>query len=117
METITLKTAPEVLRAIRAADPSYRKHNARIHAAETVALSSTYWDGGSRDTWTAVDIATGRSKGAPQYDPPQFGGPAAAPVVAIPEGVAIVRTGIFCGKTSTASVYVHPSTMAKLLPA
>lgn len=116
MHTITLKDSPEVLRVIRAADATYRKHKAWLHAAETVALSGTYWDGGSRDTWTAVDLATGRSKGAPQYDPAQFGGPATAPVVAIPEGVAIVRTGIFCGKPATASVYLHPSNMAKLLP-
>jgi hypothetical protein len=116
-QALELKTAPEVLRLIRAADPSYRKTRAYLHVSESVSLSGTYWDGGSRSTYTAVDLATGRSKGAPQYDPPQFGGPRAAPVVVIPEGVAIVETGVFCGKTANASVYINPVNAAKLLPA
>jgi hypothetical protein len=117
MQKIELKTAPELVKVIRAADPNYRKRQATLSASETVGLYGTYWDGGSRYTYTAVDLVTGRSKGAPQYDPPQFGGPRVDPVVAIPEGVAIVQTGIFLGKTATARVYVNPVNMAKLLPA
>lgn len=117
MQRIDLKTAPEIVRVIRAADPSYRKHQATLSARETVCLSGTYWDGGSRSTYTAVDLLTCRSKGAPQYDPPQFGGPKVDPVVSIPEGIAIVETGVFMGKTATARVYVNPSNMAKLLTA
>jgi hypothetical protein len=37
--------------------------------------------------------------------------------VAIPEGIAIVETGVFMGKAATARVYVNPANMAKLLPA
>jgi hypothetical protein len=117
MQRIELKTAPELLKVIRAADPNYRKRQATLSASETVGLYGTYWDGGSRSTYTAVDLLTGRSKGAPQYDPPQFGGPRIVPEVAIPEGIAIVQTGIFMGKTATASVYVNPANMAKLLTA
>jgi len=119
MESITLdlKAAPEVLRVIRAADPSYRKHKTILRVCDSVTLSGTYWDGGSRSSYTAVDLATGRSKGAPQYDPPQFGGPSTAPRVSIPEGVAIVQTGIFCGKTATAFIYLNPANAAKLIPA
>lgn len=117
MQRIDLKTAPELVKVIRAADSTYRKHQATLSASETVRLSGTYWDGGSRSEYTAVDLVTGRSKGAPQYDPPQFGGPLVDPVVAIPENIAIVETGIFQGKQATARVYVNPSNMAKLLPA
>jgi hypothetical protein len=106
---IELKTAPELLRVIRAVDPSYRKRNAVVHIAETCELHGTYWDGGSRNSYTAVDLTTFRNRGAPQYDPPQFGGPRATPVVDIPPGVVIVCTGIFCGKKKAASVYVHPA--------
>lgn len=116
MKRVDLKTAPELLKVIRSADSSYRKHQATIFACEQVTLSDTYWDGGSRSTYTAVDLMTGRSKGAPQFDPPQFGGPATSPVVSIPEGIAIIRTGVFMGKTATATIYVNPSNMAKLLP-
>ena len=75
MQTVTLKQHPEILRVIRAADPTYRKTKAFIYTRESVTLHGTYWDGGSRSTYTAVELATGRNKGAPQYAPPQFGGP------------------------------------------
>lgn len=117
MERLSTKDNPEALRLIRAAEPNYRKHQFTLTASETVCLSNTYWDSGSRSTYTAVDLATGRSKGAPQYDPPQFGGPRAAPVVSIPEGIAIVETGVFMGKTATARIFINPANMAKLLTA
>jgi len=123
MESITLdlKAAPEVLRVIRAVDPSYRKHKAILRVCDSVTLSGTYWDGGSRSCipaqwliryYAAVNLSTGRSKGAPQY---QFGGPRNAPRVSIPEGLAIVQTGIFCGKTATAFIYLNPANAAKLI--
>lgn len=112
---IELKTAPSLKAVVLAADSTYRKKKAVIAAQENMVLSHTYWDGGSRSTYTAVCLVTGRNKGAPQYDPPQFGGPATAPVVAIPDGVAIVETGIFMGKPATARVYVNPVNMAKLI--
>lgn len=115
MQTVTLKDHPEVLRAIRAADPTYRKTKAFIYTRESVTLHGTYWDGGSRSTYTAVELATGRNKGAPQYAPPQFGGPRQAPEVQIPPDVVIVETGTFCGKPATATVYVNPANMARLL--
>lgn len=115
MQTVTLKDHPEILRAIRAADPTYRKTKAFLFVRESVTLGGTYWDGGSRSTYTAVDLASGRSKGAPQYAPPQFGGPRQAPEVTLSPDVAIVKTGVFQGKTATATVYVHPVNMARLL--
>lgn len=110
---VKLKQSPEVKRLILAADSSYKKHDAYIIQATSVKLNDTYWASGSRGTYTAVDMITGRSQGAPQYNPPQFGGK--TPSVEIPENVAIVKTGIFCGKTSVAFVYVREANMTKLL--
>lgn len=114
---VTLRTAPELARIIRAADPTYRKREASILAREYCTISGTYWDGGSRSTYHAVDLATLRQLPAPQYAPPQFGGPATDPQVSIPEGVAIVCTGVFQGKPATARVYLNPANMAKLIGA
>lgn len=114
---VTLRTAPEIARIIRAADPTYRKREASILAREHCTISGTYWDEGSRSTYHAVDLRTMRQLPAPQYNPPQFGGPATDPTVAIPEGVAIVETGIFQGKPATARVYVNPANMARLIGA
>ena len=110
-----LKSAPELARVIRAADPTYRKREACLLVRETVRLSGTYWDGGSRDTYHAIDLRTLRALPAPQYNPPQFGGPATDPVVEVPEGVAIVKTGIFMGKVATATVYIHPANATRLI--
>lgn len=114
---IQLKTAPELLRVIRAAMPSYKKHTATLFVTERVTLSGTYWSGGSRSSYYAVDLATGVCSGAPHYNPPQFGGPQRDPEVEVPEGVAIVKGGIFMGKPATATVFINPANAAKLLPA
>ncbi len=116
MMTVKLADHLDVRDMIRAADPAYRKTSARIHVTDSVTLSGTYWDGGSRDTYTAVNLSTRRAISAPQYDPPQAGGPQAAPTVTLPAGVAIVRTGVFCGKPATATVYVRAADIAPLLP-
>lgn len=113
---IELKDHPEVKRLIQAADSMYRRKQATVVVVDTVTLHGTYWDGGSRSTYNAVDMLTGRSAGAPQYDPPQFGGPQETPVVTIPENVAIVETGYSCGKIMRAYVYVRASNVNKLLP-
>lgn len=117
MITVTLAANRDVQRVIKSAAPDYRKRDARIMPTATVTLANTYWDGGSRCEYTAVELATGRVSAAPQYAPPQFGGPASAPVVSIPAGIAIVQTGTFCGKPATATVYVNPADVAHMLPA
>lgn len=114
MQTVELKQYPEIARVIKAADPSYKKRKAFVSVVDFVTLTGTYWDGGSRDTYTAVDLASYQRITAPQYDPPQFGGPAKPLTVDLPNNVAIVRTGVFCGKTATAHVYVKPLNVAKL---
>ena len=116
-QLVLLKDHPELQRVIRAAAPSYKKHKAFFDSAESIELQGTYWDGGSRSTYTAVRMTDGFSLGAPQYDPPQFGGPRQAPMVTIPVGVAIVETGTFCGKPATAAVTINPADATKFLAA
>lgn len=114
---LEVKQYPELLALIRAAFPSYRKHKAYLTVTDTVELQGTYWDSGSRSTYVAVDLASKVSRGAPQYAPPQFGGPRSTPTVTLPVGVAIVEGGIFCGKPATARVFIHPDNATKFLPA
>ena len=116
LHKVKLTTAPEVKAIVLAAFPSYRKHDAYLSPHIEVCLSGTYWDGGTRHEYVAVDLASKHSQGAPRYNPPQFGGPAISPRVELPVGVAIVAGGVFCGKPATATVYIHPDNLAKLLP-
>jgi len=114
--TLDLAHHPEIKRVVLAASPHYRKRKAFFSVAETVSLTGTYWSSGSRSTYTAVRLADGFALGAPHYNPPQFGGPTHAPECVIPAGVAIVETGIFCGRPATAFVRIGPADAAKLLP-
>ena len=113
---VVIKDNPELLRVIRAVDSVYRKPKCIVNVATDCTLQGTYCDGGSRSTYTAVNLSDMRSSGAPQYAPAQYGGPMNDPRVDIPVGVVIVRTGTFCGKKATATIYMHPDNVAKLLP-
>lgn len=117
MMILTLKDHPELLKIIKAVAPDYRKHKCFLYIAESIELQGTYWDGGSRSSYSAVNLKTFQSGNAQQYAPPQFGGPVDTPRCEIPENVAIVSTGTFCGKTATASITLNPVNAAKLLPA
>jgi hypothetical protein len=116
MDKYVLKQHPDLRQIVEAACPRYRKHHAYVVVADRVTLSGTFWDDGSRSTYVAVDLLSRRVKSAPQYDPPQFGGPRETPVVTLPENVVIVEVGVFRGKQATATVYVRAANLANLLP-
>lgn len=105
---------PTVIRLMRAVGS--RKRSAHYVVTDRVELHGTYWDGGSRSTYTAVRLSDGRTVTAPQYDPPQFGGPRTAPTCEVPEGICIVSHGTFCGKPATPCFYINPADATRLLP-
>lgn len=110
IHTLTLKQNPRLARIVLAAFPAYRKHQVFVSVTARVGLGGSYWNGGSRSTYIAVNLANGYSASAPQFNPPQFGGPITDPVVTLPEDVAIVQGGIFNGKPATAHIYLRPDT-------
>ena len=93
-----------------------RKRKGYLRATTSVTLTGTYWDGGSRSTYTAIRLADMAIETAPQFNPPQFGGPASPPVVPLRQGYVIIEHGIFCGKPSEPTIYVHPSDFQFFLP-
>lgn len=126
-ESIALQTAPEVKQVIRAAFPQYKKRIAYLSAFNGVNINS-YWDGGSKSSFVLVELATMRVKPLPTSSHPYFDLHAASgqtPDVTIergvvtlnrlPEGIALVEAGTFCGKPSTAHVYLNPANLTKLL--
>ena len=113
MQTVTLAGYPEIARLIKIAASGYKKRKAFIQSREKITLSNTYWDGGSRSSYTVVTLSTGQITPCPQYSPPEFGG--FTPSIAIDNDTVIIETGIFCGKTATASVYVSPENYSKFL--
>ena len=92
----------------RALKPHTRKHQCSVRILEAgagVECSGTSWDGGSRSHYEHL-LPSGhvRAISVPTA-PPQFGG-GEAPTVKPDQGGAILRTGTFCGKTSTPTLYL-----------
>ena len=56
----------------------------------------SYWDGGSRDTYAVVELATGRSIGLPSNHP--MFDPKTPETLPVAPGYVIVEHSIFCGK-------------------
>lgn len=134
MQTLSMKQHPEIARIVRAAFPGYKKHNVFLSAfGEHGHSINTYWDGGSRDCYALVDLATGQQRSLPTRTHPYFDVVRAGvanqeneaiavdhvgnvTLKVLPEGVALVQGGTFCGKPATAHVFLNPANFAKLLP-
>jgi hypothetical protein len=106
METITLKDRPDLQKIVKMVDPKCRKAKAFLHRRNEVALSGTYWDGGSRSSYYLVNLATNEVTAAGRDAPVQFGGPRVDPVQKIEVGFAVVELGTFCGKPATPAIYL-----------
>jgi len=132
--TITLKSAPEVKAVILAAFPSYRKLKATLSVFHGGININSYWDGGSKDEYAVVELASLQRRSLPTHSHPYFDvtrhGLANTEnqdvsidhvgnltLKRLPEGFALVAAGTFCGKPATAHVYLNVENMAKLLPA
>lgn len=108
-------SAKEALRATRdiakAAFPGWKGRKLRVERRETVTLSGTYWSGGSKNEFVAVELATMRTSPADARlgDPNAFGGIGdSCPTIGIPVGFAIVEHVIFRGKDLGCRVYMAP---------
>lgn len=132
IQTVTLKTSPEVKRVILAAFPSYKKHSAFLSVFNGGHSINSYWDGGSRDEYAIVELATLTRKTLPTRTHPYFEIAARGlcnqetqdvhvdhvgnvTLKHLPDGFALVSAGTFCGKPATAHVFLNPENMAKLL--
>lgn len=92
----------------KAAFPGWRGRKLRTEQRESVTLLGTYWSGGSKNTFVAVELATLRTSPADRRlgDPNAFGGIGDShPTIRIPPGYAIVEHVIFRGKDLGCRVY------------
>ena len=127
---IELKTAPELKRLLSAI--GYKKHKCYVSVFPTSGMDiNSYWDGGSRDEYTLVDLVSGRPRSMPSSTHPYFdiarkGIVGENEVLSVsdrgnitlkilPENFALIRTGTFCGKAATAHIFVPLANMPRLL--
>jgi hypothetical protein len=128
MQTVTLKANPDIRRIVNYAARNYRKTKAYVSVFSGNTNISSYWDGGSKSYYTVVNLATGMCHNLPTSTHPYFdiavAGMASCrtPDVEsdargnlylrrLPEGFALVETGMFMGKTATAHVFLSPADM------
>ena len=87
----------------------------RITGTERVTFHDMQWSGGTRSTYTVVNLETGETK--PLQDPRAFpqnmGQPGSAEIEL---NWCVVEHSMFCGKDHGLTFHVHPDNMAKLLP-
>jgi hypothetical protein len=120
MPVFKLSEFPALARIVRAAEPGYRKATAILCVYPRIEITGTYWDSGSRDHYTLVELLPHDTYGVRRLygasAPPQFGGREPAPVE-LTNDIAVVSCGIFRGKPAHARLYVNPNTLARLAPA
>lgn len=92
----------------------YAGRRFQIESATSVNVSGNYWDGGSRNYWGAVELATGREAQLQTANP--LAGQGRPFETAVPVGVVVWEHTIFCGKDLGVTFYVHPDNLARLLP-
>ena len=136
MITLELKTVPDLKAAIQAAFPRYARHKAFVSVFHPGVRVNSYWDGGSRSEFAVVELETLTRHELPTASHPYFDiarkglTNAATPDGAVkvdhvgnvelqilPDGFVLVEAGTFCGKPSTAHVFVPASNMPKFLTA
>jgi hypothetical protein len=111
-EPIKLPPAhPLVKRLLAATFPEYRGRRIYLERADHPVDVRSYWDGGRRSYFVAVDLRTLRTVSIPQNGTPYDGGAIAPAGVTVPPDRAIVEH-LIAGQYQ--AVYVHVATTAKL---
>jgi hypothetical protein len=84
----------------RIAFPSWGGRKCSVSEKSVVHLDGTFWDGGSRTEYVAVNLSTGEVCGLPESvkTPREMGGAALDNLTAVPIGYALVAHSIYCGK-------------------
>ncbi len=112
MHTEPTKNVPMVRKLF----PAYRKRNVNVRATTKVTFFDLNWSGGSRSEYHAIDLSNGAARTMSNWNQlAPWANPYEGSSVELVPGFAVVKTGYFCGKESTLTIYVHPDNMPKLL--
>lgn len=103
--------------------PNHLKRNytgkafkAEIVESVTIPAEAGLWYDGCRDTYSAIELATGNAIAASDNVSAPWDD-RKSQKIALTSGFAIVRHSIFAGKDMGLTFYVHPSDAVALLPA
>lgn len=74
------------------------------------------WSGGTRDSYSAIELATGRTSPVGFQNTSPWNNERKEASVPLKPGMAIVKHSMFCGKDMGLTFYVHPADIAALVP-
>lgn len=109
--------SPEVLQIARAAFPDYNGSKFAICDFTGPMRLDSNWEGGSRDYYVVLDLATMRHAVIPENGTPFSNGGKIERISELPLNWAVVEHTYFCGKDLGIRIYVRPENLAKWLPA
>jgi hypothetical protein len=112
---LELEQVPPQLRGV----DGYMGRHYAVTAREsfTVPADAGLWEGGSRDTYLLVELATGRTIHAVAHEAAPWAKDRKSITTNIPPGAALVLHSIFRGKDMGLVFHVHPDSIAPMLPA
>jgi hypothetical protein len=118
MQTIHISKPDPFYTAIVAITfPAYngKKFRLEVHAGDFRMNLNSYWDGGSRNSFRLLELATMKSVGIPQNGT-MFDGGRDYRDVLIPAGIAVVVHSVSCGKDAGITIHISEANATKLLP-
>ena len=111
-----LEPTNDIKALARKAFPGYTGRKYKLDNSGRPVNVTSYWDGGSRSYYAAVNLSTGATLPAPQNGTPFDGGPIAPDGVKVPAGFVIVEHSIFAGTDCGITFYIDPNTATAFLP-
>ena len=96
--------------------PSYKGRTYRLDNSGAPVNVRSYWAGGSRDYYAAVNLSTGERLPVPANGSGFDGGPIAPNGVTVPPGYLIAQHSISCGVDMGITLPVPPGTALAFLP-
>lgn len=96
----------------------YSGRKFKAYPVESIKIPATagLWEGGSRDMYHAIDLATGERCDMPGQNSAPLNTARVERHVALVPGYAVVRESVFCGKDGGLTFYVHPVNVTALIP-
>jgi hypothetical protein len=106
---------PEFKEIALLAFPGYSGRKFKLDTFTGPMNLTSYWDGGSKESYVILNLKTRKSKVVPENGTPYTG--KSFRISKLPEGFAVVEHSIFMGKDMGITIFVNPENMAKMLPA
>jgi hypothetical protein len=104
------KEVPEFLKA------GYKGRKFRLHICETVEIpaDANLWSGGSKDSYSAIELETGRAVTLGSTGAPWAPGRENKTIRLVP-GIVVKMHSYFCGKDTGLTFYAHEDNVRKFL--